>query len=194
MDLFLLLSVLAFLDKVCKTCSLVGLSLLQYSRPNVASVAAAARQLCGLASLSGWAAARIVVSSDGLEGKGLSWLSLSLRPCQAPALLTFQPSRPGSLPRFSSTSLQDSLHCHWHQRLPVGLLLWRSLTSCPGSFFPDFGTKMHKNSCSSSLNGILTYIRLFPFTHCVFFFLSFSGKNIAEFFSILTLRSDTRLC
>ena len=56
-------------------------------------------------------AARIVVSSDGLEGKGLSWLSLSLRPCQAPALLTFQPSRPGSLPRFSSTS-QDSLHYH----------------------------------------------------------------------------------
>ena len=51
---------------------------------------------------------RIVVSSDGLEGKGLSWLSLSLRPCQAPALLTFQPSRPGSLPRFSSTS-QDLL-------------------------------------------------------------------------------------
>ena len=56
-------------------------------------------------------AAKIVVSSDGLEGKGLSWLSLSLRPCQAPALLTFQPSRPGSLPRFSSTS-QDSLHYH----------------------------------------------------------------------------------
>ena len=54
------------------------------------------------------ALARIVVSSDGLEGKGLSWLSLSLRPCQAPALLTFQPSRPGSLPRFSSTS-QDLL-------------------------------------------------------------------------------------
>ena len=39
----------------------------------------------------------VVVSSDGLEkeGKGLSWLSLSLRPRQAPALLTFQPaSRP----------------------------------------------------------------------------------------------------
>ncbi len=35
-----------------------------------------------------------IVSSDGLEAKGLSWLSLSLRPCQAPArpaLLTFQP-------------------------------------------------------------------------------------------------------
>ena len=40
---------------------------------------------------------RLVVSSDGLEkeGKGLSWLSLSLRPRQAPALLTFQPGLQG---------------------------------------------------------------------------------------------------
>ena len=50
----------------------------------------------------------VVVSSDGLEkeGKGLSWLSLSLRPRQAPALLTFQPASRPQAPTssFSSSS------------------------------------------------------------------------------------------
>lgn len=48
---------------------------------------------------------RLVVSSDGLEkeGKGLSWLSLSLRPRQAPALLTFQPGLQGRRPLTSSS-------------------------------------------------------------------------------------------
>ena len=53
--------------------------------------------LLGLESTTFKNRPRLVVSSDGLEkeGKGLSWLSLSLRPRQAPALLTFQPGLQG---------------------------------------------------------------------------------------------------
>ena len=41
------------------------------------------------------------------------------------------------------------------------------LTDCAIVRDPDFETKMHKNSCSSTtLNGILSYIRKFPIPHC----------------------------
>lgn len=77
----------AELHKVCKTCSLV------------VSSSSRAPTAFAVFEAKGW---RIVVSSDGLEGKGLSWLSLSFEALwvgggQAPALLTFQPSRPGSV-------------------------------------------------------------------------------------------------
>ena len=84
--------------KVCKTCSsVVDLGL-----------GAAAYIVCVEGDVQESSSSRLMALER--EGKGLSWLSLSLRPRQAPALLTFQPAsrpkeglRPLLLPRFCSS-------------------------------------------------------------------------------------------